>query len=150
MSHSAFSLSSVRRIESELSKLDAAVQAISLVTNGTIRLHYHQPLRRIDVQMGELLKSIVISPVFRDPVLGDIEGNIGFAVSLFVIRDVGERRFWWHALVAQWSEVPDGYQEQVEFLQRCWEDLKKISESDLKPIDPAQADASDIGQRGQI
>ena len=58
-----------------------------VVVNGHIQLYDHQPLRRIDIQDGELLKSIVITPVFRDPENGDVAGNIAFDVSLFVVKD---------------------------------------------------------------
>jgi hypothetical protein len=129
-----FSVETRRRIGIELSKLDAVVQGFSLLLSATIKVYDREPVRILRMRHLDLDKTIQISAFFRDPMLGDVPGNVAFGFWSLATADRNDDRRLWSKKIAELDAIPDTYNDQLNLLQNCWKSLEPISYQDLKPF----------------
>ncbi|HSV61747.1 MAG TPA: hypothetical protein VLH83_00255 [Chthoniobacterales bacterium] len=124
----------VRRIQVELSKLDAAIQGMSLIMSAKVTLYHHHPVRMLEVRDREMLKTIQVSAFLQDPAKGDTMENVAFGLWIIASKDVRNEYRFGSDKVAVFKEIPDDFTEQVDLLQKCWDKLQKVTEKELMPL----------------
>lgn len=129
----------IRKIEIELSKLDAAIQGMSLIMRAKVLLYEHHPARILKTQDNGISNMIQISTVLEDPKKGDTKGNIAFGFWVHAWQDANKERRLWHEQVAVFKETPRDFTEQVNLLQKCWDKLRKVTAEDLKHSIPSHS-----------
>ena len=78
-----------------------------------------------------MTRALDISPVILHLQKPRTKDNILYSFALHAWKDK-ERRYGWHAIEAELTDVPVDKKEITTLLERCWAKLKSVSESDLK------------------
>jgi hypothetical protein len=119
-----------RQFEQRLSKTDEAIQALALITKGSIAIHEHGcPIRAIEVSCTDgFTKRLLITPMLERR--NEID-EIVFEMVISAWKDDIAGRRDWHKRILKFKEFPDDFSVQIEMLEKCWTELDKIDRSCL-------------------